>query len=115
MKLKSTCNRQVLGKPAGICCGAAIQCGTVCRRPAIMAALKAAAAGSVRTHVMMMFRKRDQSTLSRDLTRPVNTIEPTLQWVLLIGRPMLDATSTVSADPISIQKPLLMETDRLRC
>ena len=72
----------------------------------MMAALKAAAAGTVRIHEMMMFRNSDQSTLSRDLTRPVNTIEPTLQWVLLTGSPMLDATSTVRADPISIQKPL---------
>ena len=34
------------------------------------------------------------------------TTEPTLQWVVLIGIPRLDAKRTVSAEPISITKPL---------
>lgn len=48
----------------------------------------------------------DQSTFSRARKRPTNTTDPTLQWVVLMGIPMFEATSTVSAEPISMQKPL---------
>lgn len=37
---------------------------------------------------------------------PTNTTEPTLQWVVEIGIPILLAKSTVSAAPISMVKPL---------
>ena len=70
------------------------------------AALNPALKGNVRTQDRMIFLKRDQSTLSLDLTRPTPTTEPTLQWVLLMGIPILEATSTVKAAPISIQNPL---------
>lgn len=43
------------------------------------------------------------------LIHPTNTTEPTLQWVVEIGRPTLLASSTVIAAPISIVKPLLEE------
>lgn len=62
--------------------------------------------GRVTSQASTMLRKIDQSTFSRDRNRPTNTTEPTLQCVVLMGRPILDATRTVSADPISIQKPL---------
>ena len=62
--------------------------------------------GIVTTHEMTIFTNSDQSTTSRDLTRPVNTTEPTLQCVVETGMPKFDATRTVNAAPISIQKPL---------
>ena len=33
-------------------------------------------------------------------------VEATLQWVVLMGRPTLEANNTVRAVPISMQKPL---------
>jgi hypothetical protein len=71
-----------------------------------MAAAMPPEMGRVTSQASTMLRKIDQSTFSRDRNRPTNTTEPTLQCVVLIGRPILDATSTVSADPISMQKPL---------
>ena len=62
--------------------------------------------GSVTTQARMMLRKSDQSTFSRARKRPTNTTEPTLQCVVEIGMPMLEAMRTVSAEPISMQKPL---------
>lgn len=56
-----------------------------------------------------IFTNKDQSTTSRDLTRPVKTTEPTLQCVVEIGIPRLDAKRTVKAAPISIEKPLKRE------
>ena len=76
------------------------------RMPAMMAALIPPAIGSVTSHARTMLRKIDQSTFSRDRKWPTKTTEPTLQWVVLMGMPMLDAINTVSADPISMQKPL---------
>lgn len=40
------------------------------------------------------------------LAYPTNITEPTLQWVVDIGRPILLAKSTVRAEPISIVNPL---------
>ena len=37
---------------------------------------------------------------------PTKTTEPTLQWVVLIGSPILEAMRTVNAAPISIVKPV---------
>lgn len=37
---------------------------------------------------------------------PTNTTEPTLQCVVLMGIPILDASRTVKAAPISIVNPL---------
>ena len=62
--------------------------------------------GSVTNQAMAIFLNSFQSTDSRDLARPTQTTEPTLQWVVDIGMPMLEATRTVTADPISIQNPL---------
>ena len=64
------------------------------------------ATGNVSTQARKMFLNNDQSTLPSDRTRPTVTIEPTLQWVVEIGRPSFEATKTVMAAPISIQKPL---------
>lgn len=72
----------------------------------IIRALSSPEAGRVTTHARMMFLNSDQSTLSLDLTRPTNTMEPTLQCVVEIGIPTYDATRTVNAAPSSIQKPL---------
>ena len=72
----------------------------------MIAALMAPVTGSVTNHAKTMFRNRDQSTLSRDLNLPTKTTDPTLQCVVLIGTPILEAISTVKADPISIEKPL---------
>ena len=60
----------------------------------------------VTTQANITFLKRDQSTTSLDRTLPTITTEPTLQWVVLIGIPRFEAHSTVSAEPISITKPL---------
>jgi len=72
----------------------------------MMAALMPPEIGSVTNHAITMLRKMDQSTFSRARNRPTNTTEPTLQCVVLIGTPTFDATSTVSAEPISMQNPL---------
>jgi len=72
----------------------------------MIAALMPPDIGSVTSHAMTMLRKMDQSTFSRARNRPTNTTDPTLQCVVLMGMPTFDATSTVSAEPISIQKPL---------
>ena len=73
---------------------------------AMRAALKPAEAGTVTTQAMKMFLNRDQSTLECERTRPTTTMEPTLQWVVEMGMPILEATRTVSAAPTSMQKPL---------
>lgn len=46
------------------------------------------------------------SVYGGELAYPTNITEPTLQCVVDIGRPTLLANRTVSADPISIVKPL---------
>lgn len=69
--------------------------------------------GRVTTQARMMFRNSFQSTDSRDLTLPTQTTEPTLQCVVLMGMPTLEATRTVSALPTSMQKPLERSTKRL--
>ena len=60
----------------------------------------------VTTHASITFLNNDQSTCSLDRTLPTITTEPTLQWVVLMGIPRLDAQRTVNAEPISITKPL---------
>lgn len=63
--------------------------------------------GIVTTHASTMFLNNLQSTPSvLDLAQPTKTTEPTLQCVVLMGRPILDASNTVKAAPISIVKPL---------
>lgn len=79
---------------------------TVSLRPAIMAALIPPLIGNVMIQAKNMLRNSFQSTLDFDLTRPTKTTLPTLQCVVLTGIPIMEATNTVSADPISIQKPL---------
>lgn len=69
-------------------------------------ALRTPEAGRVTTHAIKILRNRDQSTFACDRTRPTNTMEPTLQWVVEMGMPILDAMSTVKADPTSMQNPL---------
>lgn len=69
-------------------------------------ALMAPAMGTVPTQARIMFLKSFQSTFCLDLTRPTDTTEPTLQWVVLIGIPTLDARRTVKAEPTSMQNPL---------
>ncbi|CAN8003764.1 unnamed protein product [Ixodes pacificus] len=72
----------------------------------VMAAVRPPVTGRVSTQARMMLRKSPQSTPLRDRTQPTNTMEPTLQWVVLIGMPTLEASSTVDAAPISMVKPL---------
>ena len=62
--------------------------------------------GTVTIHAIIMFLNRDQSTDSFDLTRPVNTTEPTLQWVVDTGMFNKEAPSTVMALANSMTKPL---------
>ena len=76
----------------------------------MIAALMPPDIGKVTSHAITMLRKMDQSTFSRARNRPTNTTDPTLQCVVLMGMPTLEATSTVSAEPISIQKPLQRTT-----
>ena len=76
-----------------------------------MIALIAPVAGSVKTQARTMFLKIFQSTFSLDRNLPTTTIDPTLQWVLLTGIPIFDATKTLNAAPISIQKPLKEKHD----
>lgn len=55
---------------------------------------------------MATYLKSFQSTPWReDLAQPTKTTEPTLQCVVEMGRPTLEASSTVQADPISMVKP----------
>ena len=63
--------------------------------------------GTVMIHADIMFRNSFQSTPREfDVMYPTKTTEPTLQWVVEIGSPILLANSTVNADPISIVNPL---------
>lgn len=64
-------------------------------------------AGNVTSHAIKMLRKMPQFTLSFDRALPTPTTDPTLQCVVEIGRPILLATRTVSAAPISMHTPLL--------
>ena len=41
-----------------------------------------------------------------ELAQPTNTMEPTLQCCVLIGKPIFEANSTVNAAPSSIVNPL---------
>ncbi len=81
-------------------------CYTASRSNAINAAAIPPLIGKVNSQDKMIFLNRLQSTFSFDRKRPTNTIDPTLQCVLLIGRPKLEATNTVNAAPISMQNPL---------
>ena len=81
-------------------------------RHAIIAALTPPVIGSVTSHATTMFRNIIQSTFSRERNLPTITMLPTLQCVVLMGMPRLLATSTVKAEPISIQNPLVGVQDR---
>ena len=83
---------------------------TNCIRPAITAALTPPATGSVKTQARKMLLNSFQSTFCRDRAHPTKTTEPTLQCVVLIGRPRFDAVRTVNAAPSSMQKPLHINT-----
>jgi hypothetical protein len=65
--------------------------------------------GTVTNQAAIMFRNNDQSTDCLARIRPVNTTEPTLQWVVETGILSNDANSTVIALAISITKPLNCE------
>lgn len=67
-----------------------------------------AVTGSVITHATTMCLNNLKSTPLKLRSRalPTKTTDPTLQCVVLIGRPSFDASRTVAADPISIVKPL---------
>ncbi|GFR22537.1 hypothetical protein TNCT_208501 [Trichonephila clavata] len=69
---------------------------------------KIAVNGSVTNQASTILRNNFKSTSLVLLVRaqPTNTTDPTLQWVVLIGKPNLEAIKTVVADPISIVKPL---------
>lgn len=62
--------------------------------------------GRVTSHAITIFRKIDQLTLSLERTRPTNTTEPTLQWVVEMGNPILLAMRTAAAAPTSMHTPL---------
>lgn len=79
------------------------------------AADNAAATGTVTNQAYTIDLNSFQSTAARfspvaessgGLVKPTNTTEPTLQWVVEIGNPILLANNTVIAAPISIVKPL---------
>jgi hypothetical protein len=74
-------------------------------------ALSPPAAGTVIPQANMMLRNRLQSTALPPSSvgpyaQPINTTEPTLQWVVETGTPTLLASSTQPADAISMVKPL---------
>ena len=78
------------------------------------AALRPAATGTVIIQAKMMLAKRRHSTVAAALTLPMATTDPTLQCVVLIGIPMLDASSTVAAAPSSILNPLKARNNKQR-
>lgn len=63
-------------------------------------------AGRVTTQDKKIFLNVDQFTALVDFMKPMQTTEPTLQWVVLIGRPTLLANNTVNAAPSSTENPL---------
>lgn len=71
-----------------------------------MAAERPIVAGRVTPQARTMVPKSDQLTASLDRNQPTDTTDPILQWVVLIGMPTLDASSTVMAAPSSTEKPL---------
>jgi hypothetical protein len=75
-------------------------------KTAMIAALITPEMGTVTNQAIKMFRKSLQSTAFLDRSQPTDTTEPTLQCVVLMGRPMFDAITTVRADASSILKPL---------
>ena len=66
-----------------------------------------AVTGTVTIQAIIIFLNKDQSTDSFDLTRPVNTTEPTLQCVVETGICNKDAPKTVIALAISMTNPLI--------
>lgn len=62
--------------------------------------------GNVSTHASTIVLNNFQSTADLERAQPTKTTEPTLQCVVLMGNPIFEATRTVVAAPISIQKPL---------
>ena len=64
--------------------------------------------GNVTSHARTIFLNNLKSTslVLRVRAQPTKTTEPTLQCVVLIGSPNLEARRTVVAVPISIVKPL---------
>lgn len=73
-----------------------------------MKAEKRAVNGSVtnQANTILLNSFKSTSLVLLVLAQPTNTTEPTLQCVVLIGRPNFDAIRTVVADPISIVNPL---------
>jgi len=79
---------------------------TSCFNPNIVSALIPPATGNVKIQARKIVPKSFQSTFLCDRVRPTKTTDPTLQCVVLMGKPRFDAASTVNAAPISMQKPL---------
>ena len=75
----------------------------------MMAALQPAATGIVTAQPRMIFHSRRQLTSAFERSHPTKTTEPTMQWVVLIGRPISEEMSTVNAVPRPIQNPLKCE------
>ena len=71
-----------------------------------MPAPHAALTGTVINAQAMMLPNTFQLTARRDRSHPTATTEPTMQWVVLTGRPTLEQIKTVHAVPSPIQKPL---------
>ena len=76
---------------------------------------KSAVNGTVRIQAMAILPNSFQSTdclgwslqpIIRARKAPTQTTDPTLQWVVLMGIPALDAKSTVAAEPISMLNPV---------
>jgi hypothetical protein len=63
------------------------------------------------THAGSKYLNSFQSTpCLEELAQPTNTTDPTLQCVVLMGKPIFEASRTVNAAPISIVNPLKAET-----
>ncbi len=63
-------------------------------------------AGNVTIQARNIPENSFQSTALRLRSQPTAQTDPTLQCVVLIGMPRLDAMRTVVADPSSMLKPL---------
>lgn len=67
--------------------------------------------GRVTSHarIILLNNLKSTSLVLRVRAQPTKTTEPTLQCVVLIGRPNFEASRTVVAVPSSIVKPLERE------
>ena len=103
---RARCRKWQLLRVAGKLTSIAYECMAAVKT-AVRPAARAPAKGSVATHVSTILPKRLRSTpLRPETANPAKTTAPTLQWVVLTGKPSSVAMTTVMVAASSIAKPI---------